>query len=310
MKIAIIGCGNFGSTLAYSLVVQNIAEQLVLINNDKNKALTLAYDLSQASPLLGSTNIIAGGYENLSDADIIVIASGETRKEGETRLDLTNKNAPIIQEIVQNIVEYNTDAILVVATNPVDIMTYITLQVSGFNKEKVMGLGTFIDTIRMRFFISQKLKLNPQDINIITIGEHGNSMVTLFSSANVGGIPLDKIIGFDELIAKEVLEKTRKAGQKMISLGKTPSYAPAAAATALIKNIVTNSKNIVPVSVFVNNIYEIDNICLSMPVRVSISGVEEIIMPSLSEKEHEKLQYSYNVIRQQLDQIFQPTAQL
>lgn len=310
MKIAIIGCGNFGSILAYSLVAQNIAEQLVLINPDKNKALTLAYDLNQASPLLGATEVQAGGYENLSDADIIVIASGETRKEGETRLNLTNQNAPIIQDIVQNIVEYNTNAILIVATNPVDIMTYITLQVSGFNKEKVMGLGTFIDSIRMRYFISQKLKLNPQDINIIAIGEHGNSMVPLFSSANIGGIPLDKIIGFDELVSKEIMEKTRKTGQKLISLGKTPAYAPAAAATTLIKNIVTNSKNILPISVLVNNIYGIDNICMSMPVRVGSNGVEEIIMPSLSDKEHEKLQYSYNVISQQLDQFFKPTAQL
>lgn len=304
MKVSIIGCGNFGSTLAYTLVMQNLVEEITLIDNEKNKATSIAYDLNQASPLIGMTTVSAGGYENLTDADIIVITAGHSRKEGDSFSDLTEHNFPMIQDIVENIVQYNTSAILLIATNPVDIMTFVALKVSGFPKERVIGMGTVIDTIRMRFLLAHKLKLNPKDINLINIGEHGEGIVPLFSSANVGGIPLNKIIGFDETMKKEILEKTKKCGEKIISLGGAPSYAPASSAAMVIKNIIQNTKNIVPISTFLDGIEEMENTCLSLPARLGKNGVEEVIMPPLSDAEHEQLLNSYTHIQEELDKLY------
>ncbi|HCT84219.1 MAG: L-lactate dehydrogenase [Candidatus Margulisiibacteriota bacterium] len=304
MKVSIVGCGHFGSILAYTLFLRNFLDEITLIDEDINKATRTAYDLNQASPIVGSTKVFSGGFEKLIDADIVVIAAGIRRKEGDSRLDLSYQNYPIVQDITEKIAEYNTKCILIVATNPVDIMTYVALKVSGFPKERVIGLGTLNDMIRMRYFIASKLQLNPRDINLIIIGEHGDSMVPLFSSANVAGIPLNKIIGFDDLIKKEVIEKTRKSGEKIISLGGSPSYAPATAATLLIENIAFNSKNIVPVSTFSSNIYEIENICLSLPARVGSKGIEEILVPSLNEDELTLLHHSYETLQKEIDKLF------
>lgn len=303
MKISIIGCGHFGSTLAYTLFLKNFLDEITLIDEDINRAIRTAYDLNQASPFVGSTKIYAGGYEKLIDANIVVIAAGHRRKEGDTRLDLSYQNYPIVQDIVEKVAQYNTRCILIVATNPVDIMTYVTLKVSGFPQERVIGLGTLNDTIRMRYFISNKLQLNPRDINLIIIGEHGDSMVPLFSSANVAGIPLNKIIGFDDLVKKEVIEKTKKSGEKIISLGGSPSFAPSTAATLLIEHIALNSMNIVPISTYSSNIYEIENICLSLPVRVGAAGVEEVIVPSLNEEELSLLHNSYEKLQTEIDKL-------
>lgn len=304
MKVSIVGCGHFGSVLAYTLFLKNFLDEITLIDEDVNKAIRTAYDLNQASPVVGSTKVFAGGYEKLIDADIVVIAAGQRRKEGDTRLDLSYQNYPIVQETIEKVAQYNTKCILIIATNPVDIMTYVALKVSGFPQERIIGLGTLNDTIRMRYFISNKLQLNPRDINLIIIGEHGDSMVPLFSSANVAGIPLNKIIGFDDLVKKEVIEKTKKSGEKIISLGGSPSYAPAAAATMLIEHIAFNSMNIVPVSTYSSNIYEIENICLSLPVRVGLAGVEEIIVPSLNEEELALLHNSYEKLQTEIDKLF------
>jgi L-lactate dehydrogenase len=304
MKIGIIGCGHLGSTLAYTLAIKNLAREIALIDQDKNKAIRTALDLNQTSPVLGDPIFTAGGYEKLIDADIVVIAAGDSRKkEEESHFDLASANLPCVKEISEKIIEQNTNCILIVATNPVDLMTYVALKVTGFSKEKVIGLGTLIDTIRMRYFIAQKIKLNPRDINLIVIGVHGEAIVPLYSTASVGGVPLDKLIGFDDLVAKEVMEKTRKSGEKIISLGGTPAYAPAAAVALLIENIVYNTKQILPVSSFISDCYDINNTCFSLPAIIGNTGIEEVLIPSLDNNELSKLHESYEKLQAELDKL-------
>ena len=184
-KCAIIGCGNVGATSAFALAQSRLFSEIVLIDINKKRAEGEADDISHALPFISPMEIYAGDYSDLSDARIIIITAGASQKPGETRIDLTKKNVKVFESIVKNITIYNNDAIILVVTNPVDILTYVTLKISGFPKRRVIGSGTVLDTSRLKYLVGRHLGVDPRNVHTFIIGEHGDSELAVWSSANI-----------------------------------------------------------------------------------------------------------------------------
>ena len=191
-KCAIIGCGNVGATTAYTLAQSMLFSELVLIDIDKKKAQGEADDINHALPFLSPMDIYAGDYSDLSDSKLIIITAGSSQRKGETRIDLAKNNVRIFRSIVKNITIYNSSAIILVVTNPVDILTHVTLKMSGFPKSRVFGSGTVLDTSRLKYLVGRHLNVDPRNVHSFIIGEHGDSELAVWSSANVSGIDLDR----------------------------------------------------------------------------------------------------------------------
>ena len=269
-KAAIIGCGFVGSASAFALMESHLFSEIVLIDADRNRAEGEALDISHGLPFSKPMQIYAGSYEDISDAAVVIVTAGAGQKPGETRLDLVKKNVAIFKSIIPEIVKYNKDGILLVVANPVDILTYVAKQLSGFPSNRVFGSGTVLDTARLKYLLGEHLGVDSRSIHAFIIGEHGDSEIAAWSSANVSGVPLHKFCemrGHYQMSVKRICEA-----------------------------IVRDEKSVLPVS-SIQTGEEINGVALSMPAIVGKHGVEGQVPIELNDKEKAALKQSADTLK-------------
>ena len=307
-KCAIIGCGNVGATTAYSLMLDRTFSEIVLIDIDNKKAAGEAADLNHGLPFIAPMDIYSGDYSDLSDASIIIITAGANQRPGQTRTDLVRLNAKIFKSIVENIIRYNTDAILLVVTNPVDVLTYVTLKISGFPPSRVIGSGTVLDTARLKYLSGQYLGVDNRNIHTFIIGEHGDSELAVWSCATVSGIPLTQFCnsecldcGMEKLV--KIYEQVKNSAYEIIEAKGATYYAIAESVRRIVNAIVHDEDSILPVSSLISGHYGINDICLGIPSIVGKSGIKGILDLPLSNQEYHDLQRSAQKMKEIIDSL-------
>lgn len=300
-KVAVVGCGKVGMTAAYAIFLDGIADKLVLFGRHQDKLEGERLDLEHGGAFSRNTTVIASSkYQDLKDSDVIVITAGAAQKSGETRLDLTNKNVAIIEDIIPKIVYYAPNAIIVIVSNPVDILTYKAYRAANLPKGRIFGSGTTLDTSRFRFHLSEYLKINPKSIHTYILGEHGDSSFPVLSSATIGGQPLMTFPGFSEEKAYKGYQMTRDAAYKIIKSKGATYYAIGVVILQLVKNILNDSKSVLPVSIPLHNYYGHSGVALSVPCIIGRNGVEQTLEVKLNWEEKKKLEKSVETLKSYL----------
>ncbi len=291
-KITIIGAGMVGSCTAYSLLASNDVEEIALIDINHNLARAQAMDLQHAVPFLGYTNVHDGSYSDIKDSSIVIITCGAAQKPGETRIDLVKKNSAIIKDILIKVYHQNPNVIIIMVTNPVDILTHIACTLYPKNKNRIIGTGTMLDSARFRFLLGEYLHINPQSVHAYIVGEHGDSEVPLWSTATVGNTPIEKVKKLSPATKKEIFENAKNAAYAIIE-GKQATYYAIAAGVAMLVDVITHDKKtVLPVSRYINGEYGIKNICLSLPAVIGTDGILSSIPMHVSAQEKRQLQSS------------------
>src|SRR5579864_2274685 len=309
VRIAVVGTGNVGSTFAYALLLSGLAAEIVLIDASRSKAEGEAMDLNHAVPFAHPTRIWAGDYEDCAGAVITVIAAGANQKPGgETRLALLQRNADIFAEIVPHIVEPNPDGILLIATNPVDVLTYASCKLSGLPAERVIGSGTILDTSRFRYLLSEYFGVDARSVHAYIIGEHGDSEVPVWSLANIAGMRLREFCTvrgcqYDPQAMEQIFERTRDAAYHIIQRKGATFYAVAAGILRIVEAILRNQNTVLSVSSMVDDYYGINDVCLSLPTIIGRNGIEKVLHVALDEGEVGKLKHSADVLRGTIAQL-------
>ena len=293
-KAAVIGCGFVGSATAFTLMQSRLFSELVLLDVNMEKADGEAKDIAHGIPFAGQMKIYAGTYDDAADAAIIIITAGANQKPGETRLDLVQKNTAIYQSIIPEIVKRDFGGILLIVSNPVDILTYVALKLSGLPENRVLGSGTVLDTARLKYALGEHLGVDSRSVHSFIIGEHGDSEIAAWSSTNVSGIPLNDFCEmrghFNHDAAMDAIaEKVKNSAYEIISKKHATYYGIAMSVKRICECIVRNERSILPVSAMMHGEYGIEDITLSMPAIVGIGGVETHVPIALSEEEAEKL---------------------
>ena len=293
-KAAVIGCGFVGSATAFTLMQSRLFSELVLLDVNMEKADGEAKDIAHGIPFAGQMKIYAGTYDDAADAAIIIITAGANQKPGETRLDLVQKNTAIYQSIIPEIVKRDFGGILLIVSNPVDILTYVALKLSGLPENRVLGSGTVLDTARLKYALGEHLGVDSRRVHSFIIGEHGDSEIAAWSSTNVSGIPLNDFCEmrghFNHDAAMDAIaEKVKNSAYEIISKKQATYYGIAMSVKRICESIVRNERSILPVSAMMHGEYGIEDITLSMPAIVGIGGVETHVPIALSEEEAEKL---------------------
>ena len=293
-KAALIGCGFVGSATAFTLMQSRLFSELVLLDVNMEKADGEAKDIAHGIPFAGQMKIYAGTYDDAADAAIIIITAGANQKPGETRLDLVQKNTAIYQSIIPEIVKRDFGGILLIVSNPVDILTYVALKLSGLPEKRVLGSGTVLDTARLKYALGEHLGVDSRSVHSFIIGEHGDSEIAAWSSTNVSGIPLNEFCEmrghFNHDAAMDAIaEKVKNSAYEIISKKQATYYGIAMSVKRICECIVRNERSILPVSAMMHGEYGIEDITLSMPAIVGIGGVETHVPIALSEEEAEKL---------------------
>lgn len=293
-KAAVIGCGFVGSATAFTLMQSRLFSELVLLDVNMEKADGEAKDIAHGIPFAGQMKIYAGTYDDAADAAIIIITAGANQKPGETRLDLVQKNTAIYQSIIPEIVKRDFGGILLIVSNPVDILTYVALKMSGLPENRVLGSGTVLDTARLKYALGEHLGVDSRSVHSFIIGEHGDSEIAAWSSTNVSGIPLNDFCEmrghFNHDAAMDAIaEKVKNSAYEIISKKQATYYGIAMSVKRICECIVRNERSILPVSAMMHGEYGIEDITLSMPAIVGIGGVETHVPIALSEEEAEKL---------------------
>ncbi|MGZ8570983.1 MAG: malate dehydrogenase [Actinomycetota bacterium] len=298
MKITVVGSGFVGQTSAMRLLEERLGD-VVLIDIIEGKPQGLALDLKEAAAIQGYEPVITGtnDYADTAGSDVVVITAGFPRQPGMSRMDLLAKNATIMRDVVGKVVPGSPAAILVIVSNPLDEMTYLAAEESGFPKERVMGMAGVLDSARLRFFIAEELGVSPGSVEAMTLGSHGDAMVALPNHATVEGKPLPSLVGAATL--ERLFQRTRDGGAEVVALLQTGSafYAPSASVVAMVKAIVRDTKEILPVCAWTSGPFGIEGVYLGVPVRLGRAGVEEIVELELSEDETLKLRDAAEGIR-------------
>lgn len=299
MKVTVVGAGNVGATCADVLAHREIANEIVLLDIKEGFAEGKALDIWQTSPInlydsktIGSTN----DYSKTADSDVVVITSGLPRKPGMSRDDLIATNAGIVKTVTENVVKYSPNAIIIIVSNPLDVMTYCAYLSAKTDSSKVFGMAGVLDTARYRAFLATELNVSPKDIQAVLMGGHGDTMVPLPRYTTVGGIPVTELIAESKL--NEIIERTKFGGGEIVKLlGTSAWYAPGAAAAQMVEAIVRDQKRIFPVCAWLNGEYGMKDIYLGVPVILGKNGIEKIIELQLNEAEKALLAESAESVR-------------
>lgn len=307
-KCAIIGCGFVGATTAFTLVENGVFSEIVLIDANKQKAEGEAMDLNHGLPFAKPVKVYAGTYDDIYDCALIIIAAGANQKPGETRIDLVNKNTAILKNIIPEIVKRNKEAVLLILSNPVDILTYIAIKISGLPENQVIGSGTVLDTARLKYLLGQHLSVDSRHVHAFIIGEHGDSELAVWSSSNVSGIELKefcKICGRcgDMQTMHKLYQEVRDSAYKIIEAKGATYYAIAMSTLRIAECIVRNEHAILPVSNMLNGQYGINNICMGIPAIVGRNGVENILEIPLNDNEKSSLIKSAETLQDIISKI-------
>lgn len=307
-KCAIIGCGFVGSTTAYTLMHSGLFSEIVLIDIDKKKAAGEAADLNHGLPFISPIEIYAGDYSDVSDASIIIITAGANQRPGQTRTDLLKSNAKIFKSIVKNISIYNRSGIIIVVTNPVDVLTYITLKYSGFPPNRVIGSGTVLDTARLKYLVGKHFGVDFRNVHTFIIGEHGDSELPVWSSANISGVDLYRYCQnchkeCDRGALDRLFEEVRTSAYKIIEAKGATYYAIAESVRKIVSAIVRDENTVLPVSSLVSGHYGLDDICLGLPTIIGEGGIKEILEIPLDVTEEKMLRGSADKIKNIIESI-------
>lgn len=306
MKIGIIGgAGRVGSNLAFAMQMSGVGSEIVLVDANQKGATGEALDLLHGSAYTSPQRIYAGGYEALEGADAVVITAGLRRQPDESRLDLINRNVQLFVGILAELrkVVVSPRCHLIVVTNPVDILTQLAAESSGFPKQRVIGLGTVLDTLRFRSLLAEFFGVSAPQMHSLILGEHGDSMVPIWSTACVDGVPLPSLPGYDAAAVMKIFERTRKSGAEVISLKAGAGYAVGVAILEVLKALLEDSKAILPVSTWQQGAYGLRDVCISVPTRLGKNGVEQIIEMELWPKESAALSASADALLDTLAKV-------
>jgi L-lactate dehydrogenase len=308
-KVVIVGTGFVGMSYAYALVNQGAVEELVLIDIDKEKAMGEAMDLNHGMAFAPrKMSIRAGDYDECKDAGLVVITAGVNQKEGETRIHLLNRNAQIIKTVVQNIMKSGFQGILLVASNPVDILSYVAWKESGMDKSRVIGSGTSLDTARLRYEISRYVNIDTRNVHAYILGEHGDSEFVVWSNANIAAKPImDVVDTMEEIEFKDldqIYQDVRDAAYEIIKRKKATYYGIGMALVRITVAIFNNENRIMPISVLNDGEYDIErNVYIGLPAVLNRQGVHHVVHFQLSQGEKKKLQNSAKILRENLEAI-------
>ena len=307
-KVGIIGCGFVGATIAFSLMQSSMFQEMVLIDIDKKKAEGEAMDLNHGMSFVKPVKIYAGDYSDLKDAGIVIITAGAGQKPGETRMDLVWKNVGIFKQMIPQITEAVSDAILLVVSNPVDILSWVTWKLSGYPEKRVIGSGTVLDSGRLKYLIGDRLGVDPRSVHSFIIGEHGDSEVAAWSSVNVSGIPVDQFCemrGFQahEENKKMLAEQVKNSAYEIIDRKGATYYGIAMAVKRICSSIVRGENRILTVSSMQHDYYEADGVYVGMPAIVGTDGVQKVICIDLNKEEADVFKESVHTLRSVIKEI-------
>jgi L-lactate dehydrogenase len=304
-----IGCGFVGSACCFSLMQSGLFSEMVLIDADKAKAEGEALDISHGVPFSKPIKIYAGDYDDIKNASLIIISAGANQKPGETRLDLVKKNISIFKSIIPEIKKRDYKGILLIVANPVDILTTVAIKLSGLPESRVIGSGTVLDTARLKHELGNHLNVDPRSVHAFIIGEHGDSEIAAWSSANISGIPLHNFCEMrghfnHEEATKKIAEDVKNSAYEIISRKKATYYGIAMAVKRICEAIARDEKSILPISSMLHGEHGIEGISLSMPAIVGKDGVETLVPIQLNDEEVSKLRLSAKTLQDTLNQNF------
>ena len=287
MRVTVVGSGFVGATAAMRIVQKGLADDVVMIDIVEGLPQGLALDMRESAPIEGFEPNVRGtnDYADTAGSDVVVVTAGLPRQPGMSRMDLLAKNAGIVRDVIENVKKQSPEAILIVVTNPLDEMTFLASEVSGFPKERVMGMAGVLDSARLRYFIAERLGVSPSTVEAMTLGSHGEAMVPLPRQASVGGKPLTELV--DEETLEQLYQRTRDAGAEIVALLKKGSayYAPSAAIAQMVNAIAGDTKEVLPVCAWCTGQYGIQDVYVGVPARLGAAGVEGVVELDLNEGE-------------------------
>ncbi len=307
-RVAIVGVGNVGATFAYALLLSGLAAEIVLIDANKARAEGEAMDLNHTVPFAHPTRIWAGGYPDCAGAQVTVICAGANQKPGETRLDLVKRNAGIFRQIVPQVAQHNPDGIILVATNPVDALTYASWKLSGLPSRRVIGSGTILDTARFRYLLSQHFGVDPRSVHAFIIGEHGDSEVPVWSLANIAGMQLEAYCRANhiECVSEDmeaIFRQTRDAAYHIIEKKGATYYAIASGLLRIVEAILRDQSTVLTVCSHIEAYGEIHDVCLSLPTVIRRVGAERVLNLEFSSQEWASLNSSARILKSTLAEL-------
>ncbi|NLM36256.1 MAG: L-lactate dehydrogenase [Clostridiales bacterium] len=301
-KITIIGAGFVGSTTAFAIMNSGLASEIVIVDINKEKAEGEAMDLSHGASFVSPVSIIAGDYKDSANSDIVIITAGANQKPGETRIDLVDKNIKVFKGIIPEVVKYSPNAILLVVSNPVDILSYITYKLSGFPKERVIGSGTVLDTSRLKYLLSKHFNVDARNIHTYIMGEHGDSEIATWSLTNIAGMNVDQYCrkicdGCDGSFKYKIHEEVKNAAYNVIDRKGATYYAVALAIRRIVEAILGDENSILTVSTLLEGQFGVDGLFLGVPAIVGKDGVKKILEVPLNQEELTNFQKSANSLK-------------
>lgn len=302
-KAAVIGCGFVGSSSAFAMMRAGIFSELVLLDVNRGRAEGEAMDIAHGLPFSRPMKIYAGDYPDLRDCALIVITAGANQKPGETRLDLVRKNVAILGSIIPQIVKYNRDAILLIVSNPVDILTWAAQKLSGLPARQVIGSGTVLDTARLKYLLGSHLRVDSRSVHAVIIGEHGDSELAVWSGANISGVDLDHFCELQGItdypkVLEFIYKNVRDSAYEIIDRKGATYYGIAAAVTRIAQCIVRDEHSVLPVSVNLQGLYGVDDLCMSVPAVVGRDGAEKVLEIQLSQEESDSFHRSAQTLKE------------
>lgn len=306
-KVAIVGAGQVGATFAFALMISGLATRIVLIDQVPERADGHVMDLNHGLSFLPPSRVYAGDYSDCKDADIVVVTAGAGQKPGETRLDLVRKNADIFKDVIPEIVRYNP-GILLIVSNPVDVLTYLAIRLSEYPAKRVIGSGTVLDTARFRYLLSKHCQVDPRNVHAYIIGEHGDSEVAVWSMVNVGGVPFRDYCSAcsDQCTLDQrdkIFSEVKSAAYEIIKKKGATYYAISLSLVRIVGSILRDENSILTVSTLLDDYYDIVDVCLSVPVVLNRNGIARIVKLGLDESETEHLRRSADVLKSVIQEL-------
>jgi L-lactate dehydrogenase len=307
-KVALIGCGMVGASFAYAFLQRGLANELVLIDKDEARAEGEAMDLNHGLPFLKPMTVRAGSYDDIGDAGVIVITAGANQGPGDTRLDLLEKNASVFEDIISRLKGINNQAVIIIATNPVDILTQLSSTMLGEVSGRVIGSGTILDTARFRTLLGAHYSVDSRSVHAYIVGEHGDSELALWSTADIGGVPLKDFVGanaqgYDEKKLNAILEQTRNAAYEIIKRKKASYYAIGLGLLSLVEAVLRDQHTVMTVSSPLRGQYGVSGIANSLPSIVGRNGIEGVLEVPMNADERQKFQASSQILKDRFAQL-------
>ena len=307
-KVVIVGAGMVGSTFAYALLWSGLTPEIVLIDVNRARAEGEAMDLSHAMPFHRPLNIRAGDYPDCAGAAVVAIAAGAAQRPGETRAQLAQRNGEVFRQIIPQVVRYAPDTILLIATNPVDSLTYAAWRLSGFPARRVIGAGTILDTARLRYLLGARFDVDPRSVHAYIVGEHGDSEVPLWSSATIAGMSIDDFCaatGYTctEQDRQQIFVQVRDAAYHIIDLKGATYYAIGSGMERIVESILRDQNTVLSVSGLLSDCHGVSDVCLSLPMVINRQGISRVLCVPMSAEEEERFRASANAVRQVIDTL-------